>query len=331
MDSLTQIVLGIATAEVVAGKELKNRTFLYGALVGTLPDLDVIVGRWLNPIDAVDFHRGMSHSLLFFFIVSPIFGYLIHHIEKNRLRMFTAIQMVFWVLFTHALLDLFTTWSTQFLWPMEQRFAWKTIFVVDPLYTLPLLIYLLLIYKTKTETKRRKLLWQGLTISSSYLMLTVFLKLYAVSAFEKALNENNIDYSGLIVKPAPLNTILWNANIKTKDGFLLADYALTDSKTITFIHIEQKEQPPLEIIESEDYAKLKKITEGWYIFEKIEDTWIMHDLRFGFYDSITQKPVFAISYEFYNDNTVVRAKEASKDRLDGKQMLRNLAQRLKGN
>ena len=42
MDSLTQIVLGIATAELVAGKKLQNKTFLYGAMLGTIPDLDIV-------------------------------------------------------------------------------------------------------------------------------------------------------------------------------------------------------------------------------------------------------------------------------------------------
>ena len=331
MDSLTQIALGIATAEVVAGKELKNRTFLYGAILGTLPDLDVIVGRWLNPIDAVDFHRGVSHSLFFFLISAPILGYLIHKIEKKRLRLFTSIQMVFWVLFTHALLDLFTTWSTQFLWPLEERFAWKTIFVVDPLYTLPLLFFLILLFRSKTYEKRRRMLWRGLGISTAYLLLTVMLKLYALNAFEKALEEQNIDYSGLIVKPAPLNTILWNANVKTEDGFLLADYALTDRGRIRFSKVASNETPPREIAESEDFQKLLRITEGWYIMEKLGDQWIMHDLRFGFFDSVNQVPIFAISYEFFENNGLIQAREASKDRLDGKQMLKSIAHRIKGN
>jgi inner membrane protein len=331
MDSLTQIALGIATAEVVAGKELKNRVFLYGTILGTLPDLDVIVGKGLSPIDAVDFHRGVSHSLAFFVLMAPLLGYLIHKIEKSRLSYSKSTQMVFWVLFTHALLDLFTTWSTQFLWPLEQRFAWKTIFVVDPLYTLPLVISLFFIWKSKTEQKRRKLLWQGIGISSIYLMITVLLKLTAVSKFEKALKDSNIDYSGLIVKPAPLNTILWNANVKTAKGFHLADFAFTDTGKIVFKEIEQNHTPPIEITESDDFKKLKRITEDWFIFEKIDNRWIMHDLRFGFYDSITQEPVFAISYEFYDDGNGIQAREAPKDRLDGKQMLNSIGKRMMGN
>ena len=74
MDSFTQIVLGIAVAEVCAGKELKNRTFLYGAILGTIPDLDVLIGLLLNPVDGVMIHRRISHSLFLFLFLSPLLG-----------------------------------------------------------------------------------------------------------------------------------------------------------------------------------------------------------------------------------------------------------------
>jgi inner membrane protein len=66
MDSFTQIALGIAIAEVCAGKKLKNKTVLYGSILGTIPDLDVVVGLFLNPVDAVLIHRGISHSIFLF-------------------------------------------------------------------------------------------------------------------------------------------------------------------------------------------------------------------------------------------------------------------------
>jgi membrane-bound metal-dependent hydrolase YbcI (DUF457 family) len=85
MDSLTQIALGIATAEFVAGKKLGNKTFLYGAILGTIPDLDIIVVKFLSDVDAVAIHRGFSHSLLFFVFLSPVLGMVISKIEKNTI------------------------------------------------------------------------------------------------------------------------------------------------------------------------------------------------------------------------------------------------------
>ncbi len=161
MDSLTQIALGIAVAEVCAGKTLGNRTFLYGAVLGTLPDLDVLVGKFLNPVDGVMIHRGISHSLALFVVLAPLLGYLIAIIERQRIRIFSAITMVFWCLFTHVALDMFTSWGTQLFWPLPDRIAFKTIFVVDPLYTIPLAVALVLVWRSKTNVLRSEVCLAG--------------------------------------------------------------------------------------------------------------------------------------------------------------------------
>ena len=66
MDSITQIVLGAACGEAVLGKKIGNRALLFGAIGGTIPDLDVFIGKLLfnNEIDAMAFHRGFMHSFL---------------------------------------------------------------------------------------------------------------------------------------------------------------------------------------------------------------------------------------------------------------------------
>ncbi len=67
MDSLTQIVLGAACGEIALGKKIGNKALLSGAIGGTIPDLDVFIGKLLytNKIQAMAFHRGFMHSLLF--------------------------------------------------------------------------------------------------------------------------------------------------------------------------------------------------------------------------------------------------------------------------
>ena len=43
MDSVTQITLGAAVGEAVLGRKIGGRAMLWGAIAGTLPDLDVFV------------------------------------------------------------------------------------------------------------------------------------------------------------------------------------------------------------------------------------------------------------------------------------------------
>ena len=331
MDSFTQIVLGIAVAEVCAGKKLKNRTFIYGAILGTLPDLDVIVGLFLNPVDAILIHRGISHSLFLFLLVSPILGWLISKLEKGKISFFSATNMAFWGLLTHVLLDIFTSWGTQIFWPLEPRLALKTIFVIDPLYTIPLIVALVFVWKTKNTTLRNKYIIRGLIISSSYLLLSCFIKLYTLSQFEKALKNQGIQYSKIIVKPTAFNLILWNANVATSDNYLLSDYSLFDTQPISFVVYNKNKILEKQLLGNSDFEKLKKASEGWYIISKKDGDLYFNDLRFGLLNDNPTNPQFAFSYQFIQNPAGMHAIEVPKSKRDGKKLLQKIFTRLKGN
>ena len=331
MDSFTQIVLGIAFAEVGAGKELKNKVFLYGAILGTIPDLDIVVGSFMSPVDGVYIHRGISHSLFLFLFLSPIFGWLICKIENNKIQLKKATLMVFWCLLTHVLLDMFTSWGTQILWPLETRFALKTIFVIDPLYSIPLLVSLIFVWKAKDNFLRKKYVKRGLIISSSYLLLTCVVKLFALNQFEKALKKQGIIYSNIIVKPTAFNIILWNANVSTDDDYLLSDYSLLDSQPISFKNYNKNKILESKLKGNPDFDKLKKISEGWYLISENKNTLYFNDLRFGLLNNSPQNPQFAFSYKFINTGSGLIAVEVPKEKRDGKLLLEKIFIRLKGN
>jgi inner membrane protein len=331
MDSLTQIVLGIAVAELCAGKELKNKTFMYGAILGTMPDLDILIGLLLDPVNAVMIHRGISHSVLLFLVLSPFLGLLISKIENKKVTFLKAASMVFWCLLTHVLLDIFTSWGTQILWPLEKRFALKTIFVVDPLYTIPLLITIIMTWRVRDAFLRKKYITKGLIISSAYLALTCLVKLYVLNQFEGALQKQRIIYSQIIVKPTALNIILWNANIETENAYLLGDYSLFDSQAISFTEYFKNSNLELKLKGNPDFEKLKKISEGWYIISEDNNTLYFNDLRFGLLNNLPAKPKFAFSYQFTPTDSGLKAVEVPKKKRDGKLLLQNILKRLQGN
>ncbi len=331
MDSFTQIVLGIAVAELCAGKEFKNKTFLYGAILGTLPDLDVVVGSFLNPVDGVLIHRGISHSLLLFVFLSPFLGWLTTKIEKQKISILRATSMVFWCLLTHVLLDMFTSWGTQILWPLETRFALKTIFVIDPLYTLPLLISLVIVWRKRETIQRNKYIIRGLLISSCYLLLSCFIKVYALNQFEKALQNQGIKHSEIIVKPTAFNLILWNANVSCPTNYLLGDYSLLDTQPITFSKYAKNNDLESQLNGNSDFEKLQKISEGWYIVSKKNGSLYFNDLRFGLLNDNPENPQFAFSYQFIPAESALKAVEVHKEKRDGKRLLQKIFKRLQGN
>ena len=102
MDSLTQIVLGAACGEVVAGKKLGNRAMLWGAVGGTIPDLDVFATFFCDEITATSFHRGFMHSFLFAALAPWVLAKLtqwFYHNNVYRLRGYKAWAMGIWLLF----------------------------------------------------------------------------------------------------------------------------------------------------------------------------------------------------------------------------------------
>src|SRR5699024_5177561 len=130
-DSLTQIVLGAPVGEAVLGKKIGNKAMLYGAVAGTIPDLDVFVDSVTDMVSALEIHRGFTHSILFSLLLAPVFGWLVSRYERHK-NVRDWSWLFFWCLLTHPLLDAFTTWGTQLFWPLDIRVAFKTIFVIDP-------------------------------------------------------------------------------------------------------------------------------------------------------------------------------------------------------
>ena len=90
MDSLTQVVLGAAVGEAVLGKKIGNRAILWGAIAGTIPDLDVAANAFLSPVDALAFHRGITHSFVFSILGALTFGWILHIMYRFKHHKYVA-------------------------------------------------------------------------------------------------------------------------------------------------------------------------------------------------------------------------------------------------
>ena len=236
MDSLTQIVLGAPVGEAVLGKKVGNKAALYGAIAGTVTDLDVLARFFTDTVTNIEVHRGFTHSLLFSILFAPVFGFLISRWERKQGTSWKDwSKLMFWGLCTHPILDAFTTWGTQFFWPFDTRLAFKTIFVIDPVYTLPFMVFLLLAMRQKrTSRKRRKYNTLGLVWSTAYLGVTVLLKGISYQKFTAALEAQGVVYTEIQTRPTPFNTILWTANVDTQEAYLIGEYSFFDSHPISF-------------------------------------------------------------------------------------------------
>ena len=133
--------LGAAIGEAVLGKKLGRKAGLAGAIIGTIPDLDVLLTPFFSALQKISIHRGYSHSILFCFLGATFIAYVLSRSKwmkeiKYRLIWFSS----FLVLFTHILLDAFTSYGTQLFLPLTNwRVSFDSIGIIDPFYTVPLL------------------------------------------------------------------------------------------------------------------------------------------------------------------------------------------------
>lgn len=285
MDSLTQIVLGAAVGEAVLGKKIGNRAFVWGAIAGTIPDLDVITRPFLPMVQGLSWHRGFSHSLIFFILISPILAGLAGKIHAKRAIPF---QQWFWfffmITFTHALLDCFTSWGTQLFWPHPWRVHFNNIFVADPLYTVPFLMTVLLtLFFKRSNPWRSRINNAGIIISSAYMLLTIAFKGVIFFELREDLQAKGIDYIQLTTRPAPLNTILWIANVELEDEYLLTYRSLLDNEAdgIQWVSVKKNWHLLEPYRNNEDLQLLLHLTQGFYVAEDLGEVIQINDLRFG--------------------------------------------------
>lgn len=333
MDSLSQIVLGAAVGETVLGKKVGNKAMLYGAIAGTIPDLDALASQFTGTITAVEIHRGFTHSIIFSLLAAPVLGFLISKLErKSPAGWMDWSFLMFWGLFTHPILDSFTTWGTQLFWPLDIRLAFKSVFVIDPLYTLPFLTFVMLAMRHKRgTTKRIKYNKLGLLISSGYLVLGLILKANAHNNFVHSLERQGIFYERVDTRPSPFNTILWAANVETEDVYLLGYYSFFDSQMIRYEVVPKNHDYLGRLKNDINVQRLIKISKGWYTITQKDGHLYFNDLRFGKLNPSNPDSNFAFSYKLVPEGETIRAEEVEKRPDNAKKILVDLWERIKGN
>ncbi|MBB6459521.1 metal-dependent hydrolase [Flammeovirga kamogawensis] len=288
MDSLTQVVLGASVGEAVLGKKIGIKAAIFGAIAGTIPDLDTLASPFLDTVGELTFHRSVTHSFLFCFLAAPIFGYLCHKIFGKQKDTFKEWTLLFFLGFiTHSLLDTCTTWGTQLMWPFTPYgFATYTVFVVDPHYTLPFMVLLIIaLCKPKDSKIRQQLNYIGLGISTAYLLLGFVLQNKANNVFETNLKEQGITYQNYITKPTPLNIWLWATSVQTDSSYYTGFYSVFDQdKKVTFSVTPKNHQLLDKLPPSTKTDKLLYVTKGFYTVENHGNSIWINDLRFGTFD-----------------------------------------------
>jgi len=239
MDSLTQIVLGSTVAALAVPAAQRRRALVAGAILGTLPDLDTLpmLFSHADAVARMTQHRAASHSLL----VLPFVGLLLwwlarwrwHTVQAAPKAWLLAIQLA---LLTHPILDAFTVYGTQLLWPLPfSPTMWASVWIVDPAYTLPLLAGCIVAAIHGSAPKAGRWLIAGLVLSSTYLLWSLAAKAWVERDARAALATMGLANAPHFSVPMPLNTLLWQVVAMTPQGYLIGERSLiADRKPIQF-------------------------------------------------------------------------------------------------
>lgn len=235
MDSLTQMALGAAVGTAVLGHKVGPRAALWGAAVGTLPDLDVLV-PYGDPVRDFTFHRAESHSLFWLSLAAPALAWPLARWQRVRdaarggahgVGYRDWLLLVWLALVTHPLLDAFTVYGTQLLLPFsDYPVGLGSVFIIDPLYTLPLLgllVATLLGLRRAQEPgqARRAQRWNtlGLVVSTLYLAWTVAAQAHVRGEVHRSLATTPLHGGKVLVTPTPFNSLLWRVVVMDHDAY----------------------------------------------------------------------------------------------------------------
>ncbi|MFT7222841.1 MAG: inner membrane protein [Cellvibrionaceae bacterium] len=281
MDTVTQIALGASVAAACVPKGHRRKALLIGAALGTLPDLDVFID-YGDAVDNFTYHRGFSHSL---FVLTPFAIGLWYLLKRFWSPAKLAPQPWFWAimlaLITHPLLDAHTAYGTQLFWPIQTPpVMWTTLFIIDPFYTLPLLVGALVLAVKPNGPRAYKTLVMGLVISTCYLGWSWWAKTIIE---HKVIANFDIEspQTTLFTTPTPFNTLFWRAVVLKEDDYYEI-YLPVFGDAKPSITTYPKNQHLLDQAQHlRPVARLNWFAQGFIKAERIDNQLVIADLRMG--------------------------------------------------
>lgn len=289
MDSLTQIALGSAVTVAVMGRRTAVwKSALWGAVAGTLPDLDALIDHGDAVLNMV-LHRAESHALLFLTLGAPVLAWIVARLHGEQ-ALWRRWCLALWLtLVTHPLLDTMTVYGTQLLQPFSDHpFGVGSLFIIDPAYTLPLLAGVVAVLCGA------RLRWNqvGLALSTLYIGWSVLAQQHATEVARADLQSRGVDVQQLLVTPAPFNTVLWRLVAMTPTHYLEGHYGLLDDdRRITWTVHDRGADLEAAVAGHDGAQRIRAFSHGFYSLSQDGGRYLITDLRMG------QEPSYVFRFD----------------------------------
>lgn len=282
MDSVSQCVLGASVAVAVMGRKIPVwQAAAVGAVCGTLPDLDVFIDHG-DAIRNMTLHRTESHALFWLTLVSPLLAWLCSRLYRQPYAFGHWWAAVWLALITHPLLDLMTVYGTQLALPFTDRpFAIGSMFIIDPLYTLPLLAGLVAALVGKNVRAQR---WNllGLSLSCLYIAWSMVAQVWVTHEVKRQLVQQHIDAVQLLVTPTPFNTLQWRVVVMTADHYQEGFWSLLSPGKPLTLTVHDRGSALYQQMKNNWYVqRVAWFSHGFYAVKRVGNHMTITDLRMG--------------------------------------------------
>jgi inner membrane protein len=286
MDSLSQLTLGAAIGVAVMGRRTAVwKAALWGGVAGTLPDLDALVD-FGDPVLNMVLHRADTHALFWLTLFAPAMAWLVARLHGETAQ-FKRWWLALWLaLFTHPVLDWFTIYGTQLLRPFSaEPLGLGSLFIIDPLYTLPLLVGVITALAQRSPTGWR---WNlgGLAISCAYIAWSAAAQQHVRDVAREALARQGVSSAQLLVTPSPFNTLLWRVVAIDQGvvyegfwGFLDADRSVRFSRYAQGRELLQQLEGGVHA--NDRLQRIRRFSDGFYRLRERDGQLLVADLRMG--------------------------------------------------
>lgn len=292
MDSLSQIALGAAVGVAVMGRRTAVwKPALWGAVCGTLPDLDVLVDHG-DAIRNMVLHRAESHAVFWLTLLSLPLAAAIARLH-GEWALWRRWWLAVWaMLVTHPLLDAMTVYGTRLALPFnEVPYAVGSVFIIDPLYTVPLLVGGVWALVSRGSATGLRANAVGLALSTAYLAWGVAAQSHVESVARAALQAQGVKPTQVLVTPTAFNTLLWRVVAIEGERYHEGFRSLLDGPTpMRFDAYARGLALEPEVRQIEGVQRLSAFTRGYYKLHEASGRVVITDLRMG------QEPSYTFSF-----------------------------------
>lgn len=314
MDLFTHILLGAIIGGLVASYKIGNKALIWGALCSLIPEIDTLIIPFLSTTKGLFFNQGITHSLLFYIVISPLLALLVRKCTvKLEYTLAQWTRFVFIILLSNSLLDVFTIYGVGLLEPLyDKKFALSSIAKFDMFFTIPLLIFVIIILRIKQLRHKSIISWLGTVLLVLYISFTFLNKLYIQSQFENKLRDKDIRFEKTEIFPIIGSNFLWNCVAQDRDGFWVCYETNLSKHNFELELFMRNDYYAFDFEDDERFQDLQKITKGYFVLEKYDNgDVLLHDLRFGRFGFKHNSP-FMESFTIRNEGGLINYIEKNK-------------------